>query len=133
MASGALILHCDRNAAEAGRDVLNSSGYFSVIASSFEEALMLLQSQHPHLLLLDPNAASIDRSSFQTNCGGPVVAVLTFENLETTVSVLKGNAGENLADRAISSPRLLLQSLSCRPAMPLPIRVGWELWEKAQR
>ena len=64
MASGALILHCDRNAAEAGRDVLNSSGYFSAVASSFEEALVLLESQRPHLLLLDPNAASIDSILF---------------------------------------------------------------------
>jgi two-component system response regulator HydG len=124
MVPAALILHRDRNAAEACRDILNSSGYLSNVASSLEEALTLLESQHPHLLLLDSNAASSDSSSSQATCNGPVVAVATFDSLEAAVRVLKGNAGENLIDCAISFPRLLLQSLSSGHATPLPIP-GW--------
>jgi DNA-binding NtrC family response regulator len=124
MTPGVLILHCDRNVAEAGRDVLNSSGFSSIVVSCVEEALAVLESHSPHLLLLDPNAASTDPSRFQSACGGPVVAVATFNTLEAAVSVLKESASARLSERAISSPKLLLQSLNSRPAMQLPMS-GW--------
>src|SRR5712692_110053 len=119
----ALILHCDRKTAEAGREVLDSSGYQCMVATGFAEALMLLESQGPQLLLLDPNAASINSSQpHKLNCQGPVAAVTTFDTLDAAINALKGNGARTAVEQAVAHRKLLLQAFlgPCRAQLPRP-------------
>jgi two-component system response regulator AtoC len=121
MAPRALILHCDRKTAEAGREVLDSSGYRSVVATDFGEAMALLESERPQLLLLDSNATAINSPPLCENNGrGAVVAVAAFDSLQAAVSALKEHGAGSAVDRAIPYPKLLLQSFGCGHAT-LPI------------
>ena len=121
MAPRALILHCDRKTAEAGREVLDQSGYRSVVATDFAEAMALLESECPQLLLLDSNATAINSSPLCENNGrGAVVAVAAFDSLQAAVSALKEHGAGSAVDRAIPYPKLLLQSFGCGHAT-LPV------------
>ena len=121
MAPRALILHCDRKTAEAGREVLDSSGYRSVVATDFGEAMALLESERPQVLLLDSNATAINSPPLCENNGrGAVVAVAAFDSLQAAVSALKEHGAGSAVDRAIPYPKLLLQSFGCGHAT-LPI------------
>src|SRR2546425_10714161 len=122
-----LILHCDRKTAEAGQEVLDSSGYQCMVATGFDEALTLLESQCPQLLLLDPNAASMNSSQpHKLNCQGPVVAVTTFDTLDAAVNALKGNGARTTVAQAVDH-RELLQAFGLRwTRLPLP-PVFWGL------
>ena len=121
MAPRALILHCDRKTAEAGREVLDSSGYRSVVATDFGEAMALLESECPQLLLLDSNATAINSLPLCENNGrGAVVAVAAFDSLQAAVSALKEHGAGSAVDRAIPYPKLLLQSFGCSHAT-LPV------------
>ncbi len=123
-----LILHCDRKTAEAGRQVLDSSGYQCMVATGFEEALALLESQCPQLLLLDPNAASLNSSQLpKLNCQGPVVAVTTFDTLDAAVNALKGNGARTTVEQSIAHRELLLQAFGLRCTRLPPPPAFWGL------
>jgi two-component system, NtrC family, response regulator AtoC len=122
MAPRALILHCDRKTAEAGREVLDSSGYRSVVATDFGEAMALVESECPQLLLLDSNATAINYPPLcEINGRGAVVAVAAFDTLQAAVSALKEHGAGSAVDRAIPYPKLLLQSFGCGHATQLPV------------
>src|SRR5437867_11405611 len=77
-----------------------------MVATGFEEALTLLESQCPQLLLLDPNAASMNSSQpHKLNCQGPVVAVTTFDTLDAAVNALKGNGARTTVRAGGRPPR----------------------------
>src|SRR4051794_2292546 len=112
-----LILHRDRKAAEGGRELLNSSGYQSLIATGLEEALALLDAECPQVLLVPANGASPhngvahDSSLPATNGHKPVVAVTTFDTLDAAMTMLEGNGTRTALNQAVVHRELLLQAL----------------------
>jgi two-component system response regulator AtoC len=122
MAPRALILHCDRKTAEAGREVLDSSGYRSVVATDFREAIALVESECPQLLLLDSNATTINFPPLcEINGRGAVVAVAAFDTLQAAVSALKEHGAGSAVGRAIPYPKVLLQSFCWGHATQLSV------------
>src|ERR1700737_2526262 len=120
MAPQALIVHKDRTAAEAGKQVLASRGYHCTIAAGFDEAVGLMDSLCPVLLLLErsPTAAQLpsleDRKS--------VVSVATFDTLDAAVDLRKTDDGIKADEaQAVGHVKALLQSPVLNGAkLPLP-------------
>ena len=85
VAPQALILHKDRTAAEAGKEVLSSYGYHCTIAAGYDEALAVVDSLCPALLLLerDPTESTRLQSLLSRES---VVAVTTFDTLDAARS-----------------------------------------------
>lgn len=84
----ALIFHPERKTAEAGREILCSSGYECAIAAGLEEALTLVDTQHPQLCFLGHNAGW-SNSFQQPDREQPVVAITAFDTLEAAVQAFK--------------------------------------------
>jgi DNA-binding NtrC family response regulator len=108
--------------AEDGRELLNSAGYPSLIATDLEEALAVLDSQSPQLLLVPANGRSSHSSPLPPGKGHtPVVAVTTFTTLAAAVTALKENGTRAAVDQVVAHRELLVQGLGLSPTpQPLP-------------
>jgi DNA-binding NtrC family response regulator len=123
MAPQALILHKDRTAAEAGKEVLSSYGYHCTIAAGYDEALAVVDSLCPALLLLERGPT--ESTQLQSLLGREsVVAVTTFDTLDAAVQLLKTVAVKVEADQAVG--QITPQPVALNRARPssLPARMG---------
>jgi two-component system, NtrC family, response regulator HydG len=129
MTPHALIFHSDQKTAEAGREILCSSGYECAIATEAQEALALVDSQRPQLCFLAPNAAWSEPSLLQRFDGEqPVIAISTFDTLEAAVHALKTSSVVTAAEQLVEHVRQIVQSFGLGRAPmqqpPAPILPG---------
>jgi two-component system nitrogen regulation response regulator GlnG len=109
--------------ARLGRSV----GHKVVTASSAEQALALIASERPDVIVLDVRLPGMDgltaMERFQQTCGDiPIIVITAYGNLETAVSAIRNGAFEYLAkpfdlERV---ERVLARALASRPrSVPL--------------
>ncbi len=116
MAPQALIVHKDRTAAEAEKQVLASCGYHCTIAGGFDEALALLGSDRngPALVVLERSAIEAAQPRiFQSS--EAVVAITTFDALDAAAQFLKTEG-----NHSVGTAKSLSQSLGDSRAKPPP-------------
>ena len=118
MAPQALIVHKDRTAAEAGKQVLASRGYHCTIAAGFDEAVGLMDSLCPALLLLERSPTAAQLPSLEGRKS--VVSVATFDTLDAAVDLLKTDGIKADADQAVGHVNPLIQSPALNGARPPP-------------
>jgi DNA-binding response OmpR family regulator len=106
----ALIFHSDRKTAEAGQQILCSSGYECAIAAGFEEALALVDGQRPQLCLLGQDAWTDSLTLERSDCNEPVVAITAFDTLEAAVHVLKTNSVVTAAEHVVEHVKQIVRS-----------------------
>ena len=124
MAPQALIVHKDRTAAEAGKQVLASRGYHCTIAAGFDEASVLKDWLCPAFLLLERRPTAAELPSLEGRKSA--VSVATFDTLDAAVDLRKTDGIKADADQAVGHVKPLLQSLALNGAKlpPPPARLG---------
>jgi transcriptional regulator with GAF, ATPase, and Fis domain len=124
MAPQALIVHKDRTAAEAGKQVLASRGYLCTIASGFDEASVLMDWLCPAFLLLERRPTAAELPSLEGR--KPVVSVATFDTLDAAVDLRRTDGIKADAGQAVGHVKPPLQSPALNGAKlpPPPARLG---------
>jgi DNA-binding NtrC family response regulator len=114
MAPQALIVHKDRNAAEAKREMLSSCGYHCTIAGGWDEAVALLDSNSPGPALLVLERSAIKPRIFRSS--EALVSITTFDELDTAAQFRKAEG-----NYPVGAAKPLLQSRAdSRGNPPLP-------------
>ena len=112
MAPQALIIHSDRKTAEAGREVLSSSGYECAIAAGVEEALAFVGAHRPQLCLVGASDSwSASSPTRPSESERPVVAITSFPTLEAAVNTLKSTSVVMAAEQVVHHIKHIVQSL----------------------
>jgi DNA-binding NtrC family response regulator len=126
-----LILDDDPDTARSWVKILESAGYTCRATTSPEEALELIESEHPDLLLTDFRMPGIDgmemlRRARQIEPQMPVVMLTGYAAVETAVAAVKAGAFDYLSksfsneqlrlsvERALTKRRLELENLHLR-------------------
>jgi DNA-binding NtrC family response regulator len=118
MAPHALIVHKDRTAAEASKEVLASRGYHCTIAAGFDEALVHMDWLRLALLVLERSPTAAQLPSLEGRKSA--VSVATFDTLDATVDLRKTDGIKIEADQAVGHVKPLLQSPTVDGAKLLP-------------
>ena len=126
-----LILDDEPDVANSWVRILGSAGYRCVATSKPEEALRLLESEHPDLLLTDLRMPGVDgmemlRRARQIDPQMPVVMLTGYASVESAVAAVKAGAFDYLSksfsndqlrltvERALTKRRLELENLHLR-------------------
>jgi hypothetical protein len=112
MAPQALIVHKDRTAAEASKEVLASRGYHCTIAAGFDEALVHMDWLRPALLVLERSPTAAQLPSLEGRKSA--VSVATFDTLDATVDLRKTDGIKIEADQAVGHVKTSLTIADCR-------------------
>src|SRR6202790_2509032 len=112
MTPHALIVHTNRDTAELGREILDSSGFECRVATGVEEAVTMLNSHCPQVLLIDRSAASTGYAQAYQAIGeaSPVLALAAFETLDGAISAMRPNAPRIAIGQILAHHKMLLQS-----------------------
>src|SRR5690348_14999441 len=113
MAPHALIVHPDRKAAEAGCEILSSSGYECAILTGVEDALAFVDAHRPELCLVRANYSWSAASARQSDSEQPVVAITTFASMEAAVHALKRACVITPAEQTVHQLKPIVQSFGC--------------------